>query len=166
MNRADEEDFRSFVAGRSAALLSFAYLLTGDRTDAEDVVQTALARTALAWHRLRRRDNPEGYVRRAIVTTHLNAVRRRSWREQPATEVPEPVEPASAEDLLDQRDAMWQALAALPPRQRAVLVLRYYEDLSEAEIAQVLEISKGTVKSQASRALAALREAGLTREES
>jgi RNA polymerase sigma-70 factor (sigma-E family) len=164
MDSADEEDFRSFVAGRSAALLWFAHLLTGDRADAEDVVQTALARTAMAWHRLHRRDNPEGYVRRAIVTTHLNAVRRRSWREQPAAELPEPADPDRAEDLLDQRDAMWRALATLPPRQRAVLVLRYYEDLPEADIAEVLGCSRGTVKSQAAKALAHLRAAFSTEE--
>jgi RNA polymerase sigma-70 factor (sigma-E family) len=160
MNRADEEDFRAFVAGRSAALLWFAHVLTGDRTDAEDVVQTALARTAAGWHRVRRTDNPEGYVRRAIVTTHLNAVRRRPWRERPAAELPEPATggaTASAEQELDERDAMWRTLAALPPRQRAVLVLRYYEDLSEADIAEVLGCSRGTVKSQAAKAMAHLR---------
>lgn len=158
MKRADEDDFRAFVAGRSAALLWFAHLLTGDRADAEDVVQTALARTAAGWHRLRRTDNPEGYVRRAIVNTHLNAVRRRSWRERPAAELPEPAPTApSAEEELDERDAMWRTLATLPPRQRAVLVLRYYEDLSEADIAEVLGCSRGTVKSQAAKAMAHLR---------
>lgn len=157
MKRADEDDFRTFVAGRSAALLWFAHLLTGDRTDAEDVVQTALARTVAGWHRLRRTDNPEGYVRRAIVTTHLNAVRRRPWRERPAAELPEPAAAPSAEEELDERDAMWRALATLPPRQRAVLVLRYYEDLSEADIAEVLGCSRGTVKSQAAKAMAHLR---------
>ena len=157
MKRADEDDFRTFVSGRSAALLWFAHVLTGDRTDAEDVVQTALARTAAAWHRLRRTDNPEGYVRRAIVTTHLNAVRRRPWRERPAADLPEPAAAPSAEQELDERDAMWRTLATLPPRQRAVLVLRYYEDLSEADIAEVLGCSRGTVKSQAAKAMAHLR---------
>jgi DNA-directed RNA polymerase specialized sigma24 family protein len=137
MKRADEDDFRTFVAGRSAALLWFAHVLTGDRTDAEDVVQAALARTAAAWHRLRRTDNPEGYVRRAIVTTHLNAVRRRPWRERPAADLPEPAAPRSAEQELDE--------------------LRYYEDLSEADIAEVLGCSRGTVKSQAAKAMAHLR---------
>jgi RNA polymerase sigma-70 factor (sigma-E family) len=158
VNRADEEDFRGFVAARSGALLSFAYVLTGDRHDAEDVVQTALAATALAWHRVRRRDSPEGYVRRAIVNTHLNAQRRRPWRERPAAELPEPVVPRQVADGIDDRDAMWRVLATLPPRQRAVLVLRYYEDLSEADIADLLGCSRGTVKSQAAKALDRLRQ--------
>jgi RNA polymerase sigma-70 factor (sigma-E family) len=158
VNRADEEDFRGFVAARSGALLSFAYVLTGDRHDAEDVVQTALAATALAWHRVRRQDSPEGYVRRAIVNTHLNAQRRRPWRERPAAELPEVVVPRQVADGVDDRDAMWRVLAALPPRQRAVLVLRYYEDLSEADIADLLGCSRGTVKSQAAKALDRLRQ--------
>jgi RNA polymerase sigma-70 factor (sigma-E family) len=154
----DDADFRGFVAARSSALLSFAHVLTGDRRDAEDVVQTALAATALAWHRVRNRDNPEGYVRRAIVTTHLNRQRRRLWRERPTAELPERVDVRTAESDVDERDAMWRALATLAPRQRAVLVLRYYEDLSEADIADVLGCSTGTVKSQAARALERLRQ--------
>jgi RNA polymerase sigma-70 factor (sigma-E family) len=159
VNPADEEDFRAFVAARSAALLSFAHVLTGDRRDAEDLVQTALAATALAWHRIRRRDSPEGYVRRAIVNTHLNARRRRPWREQPAAQPPDAAAPYLAEDGVDDRDAMWRVLATLPPRQRAVLVLRYYEDLPEAGIAELLGCSRGTVKSQAAKALDRLRQA-------
>jgi RNA polymerase sigma-70 factor (sigma-E family) len=158
VNRADEEDFRAFVASRSSALLSFAHVLTGDRRDAEDLVQTALASTALGWHRLRRKDNPEGYVRRAIVRTHLNVVRRRLWRERPTADLPERPDPAPAETEVDERDAMWQLLGTLPPRQRAVLVLRFYEDLSEADIAEVMGCSRGTVKSQAAKALERLRE--------
>jgi RNA polymerase sigma-70 factor (sigma-E family) len=163
VNAADEADFAAFVATRSAALLSFAHVLTGDRYDAEDVVQTALAATALGWHRLRSKDNPEGYVRRAIVTTHLNRQRRRPWLERSTGEVPEPTGPGTggagpAADDLDERDEMWRVLATLPPRQRAVLVLRYYEDLSEADIADVLGCSRGTVKSQAAKALDRLRQ--------
>jgi RNA polymerase sigma-70 factor (sigma-E family) len=160
VNRADEDDFRAFVTARSASLLWFAHLLTGDRHLAEDTVQTALAKTALAWSRVRRKDNPEGYVRRAIVTTHLNAQRRRPWREQPRQFMPDDEQPPGllrAEDERDERDAMWRALAELPPRQRAVLVLRYYEELSEAEISEVLGCSRGTVKSQASKGLLHLR---------
>jgi len=158
VNRAEEDDFRSFVVARSPSLLWYAHLLTGDRHTAEDVVQTALAKTALAWPRVRRKDNPEGYVRRAIVTTHLNAVRRRPWREQPREFVPESAHDRRPEGEFDDRDVMWQALAELPPRQRAVLVLRYYEDLSEAEIAESLGCSRGTVKSQAAKGLAHLRQ--------
>jgi RNA polymerase sigma-70 factor (sigma-E family) len=164
MNEADERDFRVFVLARSAALLSFAHVLTGDRRDAEDVVQTALAATALGWHRVRRRDNPEGYVRRAVVRTHLNLVRRRLWRERPTGELPERPEPGGAQDRVDERDAMWRLLATLPPRQRAVLVLRFYEDLSESDIAEVMGCSRGTVKSQTAKALARLRQA-TTRQE-
>jgi RNA polymerase sigma-70 factor (sigma-E family) len=158
VNRAEEQDFRAFVSARSVALLSFAHLITGDRHTAEDVVQTALARTALAWGRVRRKDNPERYVRRAIVTVHLNALRRRPWLEQPRDAVPDLPAARSAEAAFDERDAMWQALSQLPPRQRAVVVLRYYEDLSEGEIAEVLGCSRGTVKSQASKALSHLRQ--------
>jgi RNA polymerase sigma-70 factor (sigma-E family) len=152
-----DDDFRAFVAARSTSLLWFAHLLTGDRQLAEDVVQTALANTALAWPRVRRKDNPESYVRRAIVTTHLNAQRRRPWLERPHEVLPEAIDRRRPEDELDDRDLMWQALSELPPRQRAVLVLRYYEDLSEADIAEVLGCSRGTVKSQASKGLVHLR---------
>lgn len=157
MNRADEDDFRTFVAARSPSLLWFAHLLTGERHAAEDVVQTALAKTALGWSRVRRKENPEGYIRRAIVNTHLNAQRRKPWREQPREHIPEDVEARRPEAEVDDRDAMWHALDSLPPRQRAVLVLRYYEDLSEADIADVLGCSRGTVKSQAAKGLLHLR---------
>jgi RNA polymerase sigma-70 factor (sigma-E family) len=157
VNVADEDDFRAFVSARSASLLWFAHVLTGDPHAAEDVVQTALARTASGWSRLRRKDNPEGYVRRAIVNTHLNGLRRRPWREQPREVLPERPERRRPEGEFDDRDAMWHALRSLPPRQRAVVVLRYYEDLSEADIAEVLGCSRGTVKSQAAKALMSLR---------
>jgi RNA polymerase sigma-70 factor (sigma-E family) len=161
MKPAEEADFRAFVAARSSSLLWFAHVLTGDPHTAEDVVQTALARTAAAWARVRRKDNPEGYVRRAIVTTHLNALRRRPWREQPRDFISNEADDAAAarpEQDLDERDAMWSALGELPPKQRAVLVLRYYEDLSEADIAEVLGCSRGTVKSQAAKGLSRLRQ--------
>jgi len=158
VNRADEDDFRAFVAARSPSLLWFAHVLTGDRHTADDVVQIALAKTALGWSRVRRKENPEGYVRRAIVNTHLNAMRRKPWREQPREFMPDDALARRAEEELDDRDAMWAALAGLPPKQRAVLVLRYYEDLSEADIADVLGCSRGTVKSQAAKGLLHLRE--------
>jgi DNA-directed RNA polymerase specialized sigma24 family protein len=142
VNRADEDDFRSFVAARSPSVLWFAYLLTGDRHAAEDIVQTALAKTAAGWSRVRRKENPEGYVRRAIVNTHLNAVRRRPWREQPHENPPEGVDSRRREHELDDRDAMWHALSGLPPR---------------SDIADVLGCSRGTVKSQAAKGLLHLR---------
>ena len=155
--------FDAFVHARMGALLSYANLLTGDRAAAEDVVQTALARTALRWQRIERKDDPEGYVRRAILNTWLNSRRGRQRLEDVVPEVPEPASgraragaPQDDESVVE-RDAMWRALATLPPGQRAVLVLRYYEDLSEAEIAAVLRIRPGTVKSQAAKAMARLR---------
>jgi RNA polymerase sigma-70 factor (sigma-E family) len=157
MNRTDDADFRAFVAARSSSLLWFAHVLTGDPHLAEDVLQTALSRTFSAWGRVKRKDNPEGYVRRAIVNTHLNGLRRRPWREQPRSELPELPTRRRPESEFDERDAMWHALAGLPPRQRAVLVLRYYEDLSESDIADVLGCTRGTVKSQAAKGLLHLR---------
>jgi RNA polymerase sigma-70 factor (sigma-E family) len=156
--KATDDDLRAFVTARSTSLLWFAHLLTGDRQLAEDVVQTALARTALAWPRIRHKDRPESYVRRAIVNTHLNAQRRRPWLERPHDVLPEGIDQRRPETEFDERDVMWQALSELPPRQRAVLVLRYYEDLSEADMADVLGCSKGTVKSQAAKALTNLRQ--------
>jgi RNA polymerase sigma-70 factor (sigma-E family) len=145
--------FSAFVAARSGALLSYAHLLTGDRAGAEDLLQTALARTLLAWPGVRDKDDPEGYVRRTMARLQANVWRsRRRNPEDPVAAVPEPSGPDLAVQL-DERDAMWAALGELPPRQRAVLVLRYYEDLSEAEIARVLGCTRGTVKSQAAKAL-------------
>jgi RNA polymerase sigma-70 factor (sigma-E family) len=154
---AAERAFRGFAAARLPALLRFGHLLTGDPRSAEDLVQSALARTALSWPRVRRQDDPEGYVRRTMLNLQANVRRGRPWREAPTADPPDVVEPRSAQDDYDDRDRMWQALATLPPRQRAVLVLRYYSELSEAEIAETLGCSPGTVKSQAAKALAKLR---------
>lgn len=152
------EGFREFVASRSRPLLRSAWLLTGDWGLAEDLVQSALATTWLRWDRIVRRDAPELYVRRVMVSTYLSWMRRR-WRgELPAGEVPEA---AATGDLLaeaDLRESLRFELARLPRRQRAVLVLRYFDDLTEVQAAQILGCSVGTVKSQASRALAKLRE--------
>lgn len=146
----EDARFVALVRERSPALLSYAYRLTGSAQDAEDLLQDVLIRTALAWGRVRKQDNPEGYVRVALARGAINGGRRR--REIPSSSLPEP--PAAAPD---DRDALWEVVCSLPPRQRAVLVLRYYEALSEREIATVLEISAGTVKSQASRGLVTLR---------
>lgn len=151
--------FEAFVASRGSALLSYAHLLTGQRAAAEDLVQAALARTLVAWPRVRNQDDPEGYVRRTMARLQANAWRSRlRHREDPVAAVPDTVRVDPADGALDERDAMWAALGALPPRQRAVLVLRFYEDLSEAQIAHVLGCRPGTVKSQAARGLARLRE--------
>ena len=158
MDEQAREDFRSYVVGRSAALLRTAYLLTGNRADAEDLLQTTLAKTYLAWDRIRDREAVDGYVRRVMVNTQTSWWRRRKVDEHPTDELPEPGGGRDATDDLDLHDALWTALASLPKRQRAMVVLRYYEDLSEAETAAVLGVSVGAVKSATSRALAKLRD--------
>jgi RNA polymerase sigma-70 factor (sigma-E family) len=156
------EAFREYVAGRSPALLRTAYLLTGHRGDAEDLLQTALAKTYLAWDRIRDRESVDGYVRRVMVNTRTSWWRRRKVEEYPTDTLPERRDDRDATDDLALHDALWSALAQLPKRQRAMVVLRYYEDLSEAETADVLGVSVGTVKSTTSRALVKLRDsAGL-----
>ena len=151
-----DESFSDFVAARSRHLLHAAHLLTGDRHRAEDLLQTALTRAYLRWDRIDS-DDPEGYVRRTMVNAHTDWWRRKPWRERSTDAVPEVVG-ADEHASYDARDAVLGALATLSGRQRAVVVLRYYEGLSEAEIAAALGCSTGTVKSAASRAMAKLRE--------
>ncbi|MGC4804561.1 SigE family RNA polymerase sigma factor [Micromonospora sp. DT233] len=151
-----EEDFRDFVAARSGALLRTAYLLTGDWATAEDLLQTALTKTYLASKRLGGIEAIEPYARRVMVNTSTSWWRRRWHGERPTEVLPERAGVDEIERQLD-RDVLWRHLRALPSRQRAVLVLRFYEDMSEAQTAALLEISPGTVKSQTSRALATLR---------
>jgi RNA polymerase sigma-70 factor (sigma-E family) len=157
------EGFNEFVVGRSTRLLRTAYLLTQDWALAEDLLQTTLVKAWSAWPRIE--GDPEPYVRRILVNTQASWWRRR-WRgEQPTDELPEPVTATDPHERRDDREHLWQALRRLPARQRAVLVLRYFEDLSEAEIADTMGVSVGTVKSQASKALAKLRlDESLTRE--
>jgi RNA polymerase sigma-70 factor (sigma-E family) len=152
---ATPEGFTQFVAARSTRLLRLAYLLTRDWASAEDLVQTALARAWFAWDRLSA--DPEPYVRRIIVHTYASWWRRRWNGEQPTEDLPEPAISVDPYSRSDNRDELWRALGRLPKRQRAVVVLRYFEDLSEREIADVLQCSVGTVKSQASKALVRLR---------
>ena len=151
-----EEEFREFVAARSGALLRTAYLLAGDWATAEDLLQTALTKTYLAWKRLGGIEAIEPYARRVLVNTSTSWWRRRWHGERPTDVLPERAGVDEIEQQLD-RDALWRHLSALPARQRAVLVLRFYEDMSEAQTAALLEISPGTVKSQTSRALSTLR---------
>ena len=158
MDEQSREAFREYVAGRSPALLRTAYLLTGHRGDAEDLLQTALAKTYLAWDRIRDREALDGYVRRVMVNTQTSRWRRRRIEEYPTDALPEPRAERDATDDLALHDALWTALAALPKRQRAMVVLRYYEDLTEAETAEALGVSVGTVKSTTSRALQKLRD--------
>jgi RNA polymerase sigma-70 factor (ECF subfamily) len=151
-----EADFRQFVAARSASLQRTAYLLVGDWSHAEDVLQTALTKTYLAWRRLGEIEAVEAYARRVLVTTATSWWRRRWHGERPTEVLPERVAPDPVDEQLE-RQAMWRHVQALPARQRAVLVLRFYEDLTEVETARVLGVAVGTVKSQCARALAALR---------
>ncbi len=151
-----EEEFREFVAARSGALLRTAYLLTGDWATAEDLLQTALTKTYLAWKRLGGIEAVEPYARRVMINTSTSWWRRRWHGERPTDVLPERAGADEIEPQLD-RDLLWRHLKTLPARQRAVLVLRFYEDMSEAQTAALLDISPGTVKSQTSRALATLR---------
>ena len=149
-------DFDEFVAARSSRLLRTAYLLTRDHALAEDLLQTALAKAWFAWSRIE--GDPEPYVRKVLVNTFASWWRRRWNGEHAYAEPPEPPAPAAgAHEAADQRHDLWAAMGRLPRRQRAVIVLRFVEDLSEAETARLLGISPGTVKSQTSKALANLR---------
>ena len=153
MDQATAEVFDAFVRARHTALLRYGLVLTGDPHSAADLVQDALERTGLAWSRVRQQGDPEGYVRRVMANRNISTWRRLR-RERLVDVLPEQVH----EDL-PRDDVLWNALARLPNRQRTVLALRYYEDLSEAEIARVLGIAPGTVKSQASKGIASLRAA-------
>ncbi|KAB2352268.1 SigE family RNA polymerase sigma factor [Actinomadura rudentiformis] len=154
MNREARESFTAFVEARSANLIRSAYVLTGDQHAAEDLLQTVLAKTAARWRHIR--ENPEAYVRRAMYNEQVSRWRRRG-REATVEKPPE----RAGRDLtgdVDLRLSLREALLALPPRKRAVLVLRYFEDLPESQVADILGCSVGTVRSQAHRALARLRE--------
>lgn len=151
-----DQDFDAFVTARVSALVRFAYALTGDVGHAEDIVQTALVKTYLATRR-RVPDDPDAYVRRAVVNANLSRFRRRRVVEDLVDVVPDR---AGDEDLerVAQQEALAARLAGLSRRQRTVMVLRYQEDWSEAQIAAAMGISPGTVKTLASRALGILRE--------
>jgi RNA polymerase sigma-70 factor (sigma-E family) len=156
-----EEEFHNFATKSGSALARTAYLLTGDRADAEDLVQSALARTWGAWSRLEDVANAEAYTR-----TVLTRLAQRGWRRRARARVvvPEMATSDLGADVV-RAEAVRVALQSLPRDQRAVLVLRYFEQRSEAEIAVLLGCSPGTVKSRASRALARLRSSGLLDDE-
>lgn len=148
-----DPDFDDFVRATQASLVRFGLAMTGNPHDAADLAQSALERVGMRWSRVRQMEHPAAYTKTVMARQHATRwrrLRRESLQVSPAQ--------ASYRDVSSPADsAMWAALATLPPRQRAVLVLRYYEDLTEAEIAEVLGCRPGTVKSQAHRALAALR---------
>jgi RNA polymerase sigma-70 factor (sigma-E family) len=152
--------FTSYVRARGPVLLRTARSLTSNPSDAEDLLQTALAKTYVAWDRIEDHRALDGYVRRALVNTRTSQWRKRKIDEFACDELPE-YGAVAAEDPAENQalqDAMWRAVVKLPARQRAMVVLRYYEDLSEAQTAEVLGVSVGTVKSAVSRALGKLRE--------
>jgi RNA polymerase sigma-70 factor (sigma-E family) len=158
-------DFEAFVRDRSAALLRYGYVLSGNPHDAADLTQEALARLSQSWEGLHRKEDPEGYVRTTMARLHISWWRRRR-REHSVGVLPER---GYADERIARADGdvgMWRAVVALPRRQRVVLVLRYYEQYSDEEIAQLLGISRGTVRSQAARGLDKLREiAGVNAEQ-
>ncbi|RNM17055.1 SigE family RNA polymerase sigma factor [Nocardioides pocheonensis] len=153
-----EQDFVEFVAARWTSLYRLAYLLTASPTVAEDLLQTTFEKAYASWPRISRMDFPEAYVRRMLANALVSS-RRRAWlREVSSDSVPEAAGEAIEVGVLD-RSLLWPLVCALPVRQRAVIVLRYYEDLTEAQIADVLGCAPGTVKSQTSAAMKALRRA-------
>jgi RNA polymerase sigma-70 factor (sigma-E family) len=153
--------FREFVAARWASLLRTAYLLTGDHGHAEDLVQTALIRVHRHWTKVERTGSPDAYVRKAMVNAHTDWWRRFGLRQgaERLTAEFEDVSTADVYETVELRDELWAALQSLPPKMRAALVLRYFEDFGEAETAQILGCSVGTVKSQTSRGLQRLQQA-------
>jgi RNA polymerase sigma-70 factor (sigma-E family) len=157
-SRVSDRDaaFREYVQTRGAALLRMAIVLTGNRADAEDLVQAALAKTYLAWDKINERAALDAYVRRAMVNTHISWWRRRRVEEFPTDELPEQVVADHARES-DMAEVVRRALDRLPQRMRAAVMLRYFEDMTEPEIAATLGISLGTVKSTVSRAVARLR---------
>ena len=151
----DEEAFRAFAASRRPRLLRAAYLLTGDAWSAEDLVQTALFKLALRWRRVSASGDPEPYVRRILYTEHVSRWRRGGPVEVLGGQGPEPV---VGPDDAERRLVLREALGRLTPKQRAVLVLRFYEDRTETQAAAVLGCAPGTVKSQTRHALMRLRQ--------
>jgi RNA polymerase sigma-70 factor (sigma-E family) len=154
----EEASFEEYVAARYRSLLRTAFLLTGHHHDAEDLVQATLVKVVGAWRRIA--DRPDAYVRRTMVNEHVSRWRRHRGREVVVERTPELAHRPETDDTL----SLQAALGALAPRQRAVVVLRYFEDLTERETAEVLGVSVGTVKSQARDALARLRSSGLVDE--
>ncbi|GAB2723813.1 SigE family RNA polymerase sigma factor [Streptomyces bullii] len=153
-----EAAFTAYVQERRASLYATAYHLTGDRFEAEDLLQSALFSTYKAWDRISDKAAVGGYLRRTMTNLHISAWRRRKLNEYPTEELPETPGDTDAMRGTELRAVLWQALARLPELQRTMLVLRYYEGRTDPEIAEILDISVGTVKSSIWRSLRRLRE--------
>jgi len=153
-----EADFTAYVQERRASLYATAYHLTGDRFEAEDLLQSALFSTYRAWDRIADKQAVGGYLRRTMTNLHISAWRRRKVNEYPTEEMPEVVGDTDSMRGTELRAVLWQALSKLPENQRTMLVLRYYDGRTDPEISDVLGISVGTVKSSIWRALRRLRE--------
>ncbi|MET9424455.1 MULTISPECIES: SigE family RNA polymerase sigma factor [unclassified Streptomyces] len=153
-----EAEFTAYVQERRASLYATAYHLTGDRYEAEDLLQSALFSTYRAWERISDKAAVGGYLRRTMTNLHISAWRRRKLNEYPTEELPETAGDTDAMRGTELRAVLWQALARLPELQRTMLVLRYYEGRTDPEIAEILDISVGTVKSSIWRSLRRLRE--------
>ncbi|MFF8956481.1 SigE family RNA polymerase sigma factor [Streptomyces sp. NPDC014894] len=153
-----EAEFTAYVQERRSSLYATAYHLTGDRYEAEDLLQSALFSTYRAWDRISDKAAVGGYLRRTMTNLHISAWRRRKLNEYPTEELPETASDTDAMRGTELRAVLWQALARLPELQRTMLVLRYYEGRTDPEIADILNISVGTVKSSIWRSLRRLRE--------
>jgi RNA polymerase sigma-70 factor (sigma-E family) len=152
-----DDDFASFVSLRSGPLLRLAVGLAGSRPAGEDLLQSALTRAYLSWSKVRGAADVDAYVRRIVVNSHVSLLRRRRIREELQPEVADLVGSAPSY-AVDDRDALWTALAHLGRRQRAIVLLRYYEDMADEQIADLLGCRPATVRSQAMRALATLKD--------
>jgi len=155
--REFDQEFQEFVAARGPALLRTAYLLTGDQQLSEDLVQTSLEKALRHWSKIKVSAATEGYVRRIMYRENISFWRQRRSREVPMAELPDERESADLADAAGDRLAMRAALSRLGPRQRTVLVLRFYEDLTEAQVAREMGVALGTIKSQTAKALDQLR---------
>ncbi|HZV25037.1 MAG TPA: SigE family RNA polymerase sigma factor [Acidothermaceae bacterium] len=170
MRAADEAEFKAYAAGRMRDLRRTAFLLCGDWHHADDVVQTVFTKLYVNWDKVQRHDRLDGYVRTMLVRDTFDRRRRLSWRRELSSAEP-PETPTVPTSSVEDRLMLFDALAKMPPRQRAVVVLRFWEDLDVTETAHLLGCTEGTVKSQSARGLAKLREllapepapAGLTR---
>jgi RNA polymerase sigma-70 factor (sigma-E family) len=150
--------FEEYVQQRGRALVRLAGLLVGHRQLAEDLVQEVLARAYAQWSRVARADNPDLYLRRMLVNAYTSWWRRRSYHETVGAPVRETAAPGALDVQIAERDALWQLILTLPKRQRAAVVLRYYEDLDDVVIAEILDCSRVTVRTHIRRALATLRQ--------